>query len=461
MSGPHRQRRLLLHSFFNLLGVVLPALIAIVSIPPLLDALGPADFGLLSIQLGVLVLVGVNDFGVSRAVVLVAIDRGGFHNVADRIAVVGAGLSLILPVSFMLLIAGIALLIGADIFADGARAGNLVSWSLLLASSAFALPTLPLRASMEVAERFGALNLLRSMAASLLFLAPLIAVQFAPTLIAATAGLLVSRIIVLVAFAGDAGTPVRQSVKEAFADLRRDARERRLAPLQAELVRRGGWLGAAGTASTLLTYVERFALGFVLGAAAVANFVIAAELATKLWLIVGAFLAAATPRIANGWSGRVGGAFRGDFMLLAVSVLLVAMAFHCAILFGGDTILRTWLTDQYDPGMNDLLRVLSIGVTINCLSQVNYQLLVISGRERVAAYLSMFWLVPSVVVSLAAAHTFGPPGVAWTFALRQLADVFVVKFLVARSGEPGLQGGLPYSLAVAWTAVVIGLYAVS
>ena len=107
--------------------------------------------------------------------------------------------------------------------------------------------------------------------------------------------------------------------------------------------------------------------------------------------------------------------------------------------------------------MSDLLRVLSIGVTINCLSQVNYQLLVISGRERVAAYLSMFWLVPSFVVSFAAAHTFGPLGVAWTFALRQLADVFVVKFLVARSEEPGLQGGLPYSLAVAWTAVVIML----
>lgn len=461
MSGPHRQRRLFLHSFFNLLGVALPALIAIVSIPPLLEALGPADFGLLSIQLGVLVLVGVNDFGVSRAVVLVAIDRGGFQNVAERIAVVGAGLSLILPASALLLFAGLALLIGADILANGAHAANLISWSLVLASSALALPTLPLRASMEVAERFGALNLLRSMAASLLFLAPLIAVQFAPTLIAATAGLVISRIVVLVAFALDAGTPVRRSVKEALDDLRRDARERRLAPLQAELVRRGGWLGAAGTASTLLTYVERFALGLVLGAAAVANFVIAAELATKLWLIVGAFLAAATPRIASGWSGRVGGSFRGDFRLLAVSVLFVALAFHGAILFGGDTILRFWLTDQYDPAMSELLRILSIGVTMSCLSQVNYLLLVISGRERVAAFLSMFWLAPSVIVSLAAAHAFGAPGVAWTFAFRHLADVFLVKLLVARAGEPGLQSGLPYSLAMAWTAVVMGLYAAS
>ena len=137
--------------------------------------------------------------------------------------------------------------------------------------------------------------------------------------------------------------------------------------------------------------------------------------------------------------------------------MLITLGAHCAFLFAGDAILQLWLGNQFSPPMAELLRILSLGIAFNALSQVTYLLLVIGRRERAAAIVQFISLPTTAVASLVAAHFFGALGVAWTFTLRLLIDSFLVKHIAARA-EKDLRGGLPYSITLGWIAITVGLY---
>lgn len=450
--------RIARNSAFNLAGVLVPAAIAIVATPVLIQSLGTVGFGIFSIQIAVLILFGINDFGVARAVVLVAVERGGFFDLAAKAEVVRAGLHLSLALTVLVSFAGLAVL-GVYAGLSGAEADVLWSWLLVLASCAFSLPSLPLRAALEIEERFGVLNVVRSFASSLLFLAPLCVVLFKPSLSAAAAAILVTRIILLAAYAKLAGRAVTgkflAGVRVAVSEVRRSGTQQ---STHLQLVRKGWWLGLAGSASTLLAYIDRFVLGMLLGASAVASYVVASELATKVWLVTGALIAAGTPRIAatQGETGNPNGT--PLFRTLAAVIAVVCAAALVTMLIGGEVLLRFWIRDAYDPAMAHLLRILATGVAVNGLSQANYLMLLIAKRERPAAVLQFFWLPVTGIAVYAATHLYGPAGVAWVFTIRCCIDCLVIQRLMPTSAT-GERTGLGYRVLVTWIAAMLSAYA--
>ena len=62
--------RVLRHTFYNLLGLGLPLLAAVVTIPVLVSELGDARFGLLTLIWAVVSYFGLFDLGLGRALTL-------------------------------------------------------------------------------------------------------------------------------------------------------------------------------------------------------------------------------------------------------------------------------------------------------------------------------------------------------------------------------------------------------
>gem|GEM_PF-6409374 len=442
------RRIIVRNTIANALGVIVPAAVAIAATPLLVQALGTAEYGILSIQMAILVMLGVNDFGISRAIVLVSIGEGGFHSPANRIATAEAGLQLSVSLAIAIIVFG---MLGCALtFAIVPSQPDVVASTLLTVLSAgISIVTLPLRASMEVEERFVILNIWRSVATSLLFGAPLLAALITPTLTAAAIGLLLSRIIVLAGYAVFAENRPIRAVGGAYGEFVAGLRRRHVGGVHKTLIRRGLWLGIAGLASTFIGYSDRFVLSVFTRATDVGHYVIASELVTKLWLVVGALTIAATPRLAAAWESGDPDSFDAFFRRFAGAIAATALASHLFLVTAGDFLLRKWLGSGFAPVITQIVHILSIGISLNCVSQANFTLVNIGRRERSAAAVQFVYL-PITVVSLAVGiRLAGPVGAAWAFTARLVLDAFVIRWLVHKQiGDTDRHGVRSWQLGV-------------
>ena len=442
----------------NAAGVVVPALVAIAATPMLIRVLGSAVYGMLSLQLAVLILFGVNDFGISRAIVLVAVGEGGFASPAQRAATVEAGLQLSMTLGTVLLAASF-LVIGTARAIVPSSSDIVISSLLTVASASLSLLTLPLRASMEVEERFVLLNVWRTVATALLFLAPLGAALIQPTLTATAIGLLLSRILVLGGYLRVARAVDVRHLLDGFPAFLERLRHRQIGPLHRLLLRRGGWLGLAGLISTFIGYSDRFVLGAIGTAADVGHYVVASELVTKLWLIVGALTIAATPRLAAAWERPESNDFGRLFPRYYWAVAGIAVMSHAFLIGVGDAFLKLWLGHAgYAPIIAQVMKILSIGISLNCMSQTNATLVNIARRERSGATVQMIFLPVTIGLLAAGVWLAGPVGAAWALTLRLVIDAFVFRYVVHRQvGAAGRHGVRTWQLG-AMLVLLLAIY---
>lgn len=454
MRGP--KFRTLVNSAANLAGVLSAAAAAIAVTPILLRELGPAGFGIFSIQIGVLSILGINDLGISRAVVLRGIQRGGVRDTRRLANVVTKGITLSAVLALAVVLASPLALSIAYLFGAIGQDG-ILSWLLLASASAVAVVTLPLRAILEVQERFLVLNALRSISVASLFVGPAVVVLFWQTPWFVTAVILASRIIMLVLHAVVV-LPVSRLVRwrqlvPGVGHVLLAKRWERFAPL----VHLAGWLGLAGIGSTAIGYVDRFVLGGVNGPAEVAVYTVPAEIATRFWLVTGAVVAAMTPQIAKAWHSKSGSDTARLFKLLAIMLGIVIFPIQILVNVGGEYALRVWLGENFEPRMVGILSVLTLGIVINTASTVNFVAYQVGGRQKAAGVLVLISLPVTFAAYFAAATFAGAEGVAWAFAARLLLDAFVfVAFMPEGPGSSKV--GLSWRAVGAWASLALAIH---
>ena len=438
--------------FANLLGVLVPAVLAIALTPLLIARLGPALFGLFSLQIAALVLLGVNDFGIARAVMLVAIARGGAERAGPRVQAVQRGLQLAAVLATALLLPA-AIVVAAPLDAELTRSSLIV-----LLSAGLTVLALPLRASMAIDRRFVALNLVRGLASGLIFAAPAAAVLVEPTLTACALALLASRLAVLALYVAVARVPLGgRSFSGRSRGFVASVTRGRLPRAHRELVRRAGWMGVAGAASLAVGYIDRLAVGLLAGPVAAAHYAVAAEMASKLWLVIGALTSAETPRVAAEWDARAQ-APRGDGLGFAITIMmLISAASLLTALLAGDALLRAWLGASFAPEMTAILHLLVLGVSLSALTQVNVMIVNVAGRERSMAMLQFVMLPATLLLTAAAVGLAGVRGAAAVFALRLFVDGLLVRHAAVRAGGPTV--GVSTRAYLAWAAFLVALYA--
>ena len=410
----------------NLAGTGLPLVVAVAAMPPVVEGLGPARFGILALVWVVLGYVALLDLGLGRATTKFAAEalvHGDQRRIASsaRIAagmqlVVGllaaAGLALSVPV----LVAG--LLDVPPELAPEARA----SFYLLAAVTPALLVTNTFRGLLEAAQRFDLVNSVRLPASTANFLLPLAGVLLGWSLPAIVAALMATRVAVLAAY-------VMLALRQ-FPALTRAGK-----PLEGEtraLLRFGGWLTVSGLISPLLVYMDRFVIGGMISLAAVGYYSAPHELVMRLTLLPASVVATLFPALSAGARAAdldlvrrlVAGAVK--FLLVAAGPVLITLAALAP------DLLELWLGPAFAAESGLALRLLAAGMLANTLAYVPGVLLQAAGRPDLPARFHLLELPVHVVLLWTFVQAWGIPGAAAAWALRMALDAALLYGAAAR-----------------------------
>jgi O-antigen/teichoic acid export membrane protein len=204
----------------------------------------------------------------------------------------------------------------------------------------------------------------------------------------------------------------------------------------ADLARVGGWMTVSNVVSPLMTYLDRFLIGALLSASAVAYYVTPYELVTRLWLVPSALMGVFFPAFAATFRrDRVRTAGLVDRSLRAMFVILFPITLTVVALAGEGMTL--WMGAEFAAHSMGVLRWLAAGVLINSLGQVPFALLQGAGRPDLTGKLHLAELPLYVAAIWALAGSLGIEGVAIAWVLRVSVDT-VVLFLLAARLVPGV-----------------------
>jgi len=439
-------RRLAWNSSLNVLGHAAPFLVAFLAVPVLLHALGTERFGILSLGWAVIGYFGYFDLGLGRALTRLVSERlaGSDRDALDALVWTAFRLLLLLGLFGWL----VAFLITPWLVSHGLGISPALQdeakWGFYVLAAAVPATVLTsgLRGLLEAYQRFDLVNAARVPLGILNYAAPLAALPFTRNLAVVLMVLLASRVFGVVVHLALCFV-VQPSLRKGI-----------LGPSSAigPLVRSGGWFTVSTVVSPLMGTLDRFLIGAIISAAAVAYYAAPYELVSKLLVVPGAVASALFPAFA----ATAGGTPEAAEKLFDRGVRLIGVALFPLVLlvttFAGEG-LRLWMGPDVASQSSRVLQVLAIGVFCNGLAQVPFYLIQGAGRPSVAARLHLVELPLYLVLAWLLIARFGIAGAAIAWTIRVAVDGLVL-FLLAHRERGTSRGRLRPRLQVTLAAAV-------
>lgn len=408
---------------YNLGGAAAPLLLALVAVPPLAAALGPARFGVLALGWAALGWLALLNLGINRALTQAAAARPGADaatlgpmawTAAAALAGIGAvgGAALFLAAPWL---TGDLLRLEPGLAGEAAAAFRLLALAI-----PFTVGSAAWIALLEARHRFGLVHAVAVPAAVVSYLGPLLALRFADGLVPVIAVVVASRVG---AWAAYLAVCLRQ-----VPALRSGVVVRRAA--LRPLLSFAGWTSVSQLASPLMVYADRFVVGAVLTVSAVAFYATPQEVVLRLGVLSGAVAAVLFPAFAaaHGDGAPVAVLYRrgatGTFLLtFPAALLLVGFA---------EELLGAWMGAEYARAGAGVLRLLGVGLVLNGFAKVPSALFLGIGRPDVPAKLHLVELPLYALTLWVLVGRMGIEGAAWTWVLRAGADAAAQHWAVAR-----------------------------
>jgi O-antigen/teichoic acid export membrane protein len=441
------------NSALNLVGMLLPLVLAVVAIPPLMRGLGADRFGILTLAWAAIGYFGLFEFGLSRALTQAVAHRIGRSLEHEVPALAWSGLLLLLALGILgaLLVAAAttSLVTGVLNVPATLRRETVISFYVLAASLPFVVTTAGMRGLMEAHQHFGTATLLRVPLMALMLVGPLLVLPFSNSLVPAVLMLAAGRVI---GFAAHVIVCFRRYEYLRKAPLRVFG----AAPIR-PLLRYGGWTTLTNVVSPIMSYLDRFLIGALLPIAAVAHYVTPYELVTKFSVVPAACLAAMFPAFAA--------TFASDQQRMAQlydralrAVMLVTFPVVLVIVTLAREGMNLWMGNALPPESATVLQWLAVGVFVNAIAQSPFAALQGAGRPDLIAKLHLVELPVYVAFIIILARSNGLVGVAIAWTLRVAVDAIALLLISRRTlalsmGQtPG--GAWPAPLMIA--ALVVG-----
>ena len=282
------KHKLLKPVFYNLIGLGIPLVAAVVSIPLLIESLGLDRFGLLTLIWAVVSYFGLFDMGLGRVLtqqLAIIFAKKENERIGPLVATATVLMAVLGVIAGLLMIAlapwGVGLLEGVP---DQQEVINAV-YLMALAMPAIIL-TACFRGILEAKHAFGILNLIRLPMGLFTFLGPLAMVIYGQSRIDWITLVLVTGRVLFCAV-------------HAWYAWRALPIYRGSLTVQANLIKTisvsGGWITVSNIVSPFMGYIDRFLIGAMVSSSAVTYYVTSQELITKLSIIPGALTAVISP----------------------------------------------------------------------------------------------------------------------------------------------------------------------
>jgi O-antigen/teichoic acid export membrane protein len=399
------------HTTLNLVGAVVPSIISLVTVPIYLGLIGSERFGVLSLAWLLLGYFGLFDLGLGAATSFrIAALRDGTAAARARTfwtaLVVNLGLGVI---------GGGALWFAGTLFFSHVfkvdpqlRPEMLQGVPFLAASVPIATLTGVLYGSLQGRQQFFSTNLVSIISTVLFQAVPiLVALKYGPHLPLLLGAAILARAVAMVVL-----------MCMCYFELTRGYRVRVDFSEARKLMNYGAWVTVASIVGPVLVFADRFAIGAILGAVAVATYTVPFQLAQRINIIPGSLTNALFPKLVPATAAEHERLSRNATLTIA-SVLSFPVLI--AILF-----LRPFLDIWIGPGMAtqaaSVGRILLIGFWINAFAYIPQMELQSSGRPRLVAQILVLQILPYLGALYLGMTYFGLTGCAVVFCVRNLAD---------------------------------------
>jgi O-antigen/teichoic acid export membrane protein len=405
-----RGGRLAKNVIWSLLSVAIPFLVAIITIPILIESIGKDRFGLLAISWMFVGYFSLFDFGLGRALtVLVAKYLG--EEKSDQIpglawtamimmAVLGVtGLGIVYSLTPWLV--GSVLNVPVELQPETQKAFYLLSLSI-----PFVIITVGLRGVIAAYQRFDLLTAIRVPMGIFTFVGPVAVLPFSLSLYPIVAVLVFGRFIAMLAHVFVLFRTVPSIRQYCTLDTKQ------LGPLFGY----SGWMTVSNMVVPLMVSMDRFVIGAVLSMTAVAYYTTPSEILFRLLVIPSAFVAVLLPAqsttlaIEKGeerkYSAKLFNKGLSYIFITLFPLLLVISVFS----YDG---LKLWVDDEFATNGYSVMQLMTAGVLLYGLSLVPFSLVQSAGHADWSAklhlmelpiyYALLWWVLPEYGILGAAA----------------------------------------------------------
>ncbi len=435
-------RLLARNTILNLIGQAAPLLVALFAVPLLIDSLGVARFGVLTLAWIVIGYFSLFDLGLGQALTKLVAEKLGMGRERETFPIVWTALFLMLLLGLLgsATVSFLSPLLVWDVLKvpEALRFETLQVFYLLALSIPFVISSASLRGVLEAHQRFDLTTAIRLPMGVFTFLGPLLVLPFSRGLVPVVAILVVGRLLawlvhLLLCFRAVPALPKEISLQRTA-----------IGPLLSF----GGWMTVFNVFGPLIVYLDRFLIGSLISVAAVAYYATPYEVVTKLAVIPAALIGVLFPAFATSLvqeRSRVMLLFnRGvkyTFLALFPLVLLIV-----TLAYEG---LDLWLGAEFAQNSSRVLQLLAIGVFLIGLAQLPFALVQGAGRPDLVAKLILVELPFYLLALWWLVGTFGIEGaaVAWTV---RAAGATLVLFAMARRFLPS------GAMVIRRTALIMG-----
>lgn len=411
--------KLLRHTVFNLIGLGAPLLVAVGTIPVLIHELGPSRFGLLTLIWAVVSYFGLFDLGLGRALtqqLAVVFENNEHKKVGPLVGTATVLMAMLGVVAGVLMAAAASWGVGLihDV-PDRQEAVNAV-YAMALAMP-FIVLTSGFRGILEARHAFGIVNLIRLPMGLFTFLGPLVVVLYGggPRLD-------------YIAWVLVAGRMIACGVHAYYA-WRVLPRARSALSWQAELIKplcsSGGWLTVSNIISPLMSYLDRFVLGAIVSASAVAYYATPQELVLKLAIVPMALTAVLFPA----FSASIKDYQESTVLLVKKAIFwlfLTILPIAVAITLFSEKLLSAWIGKDFANESTVLLQILSIAMFIGSMAQIPFTVIQSAGRSKITALIHCFEVPVFLFLLWFLTSFFGALGAAYAWLFRILVDTILM-----------------------------------
>lgn len=410
------------NTLWNFFGSAAPMLIGLVTIPYLYHNIGIERIGVLTIVWALIGYFSIFDFGLGRAITQRIAGLDSFNNDEKKKTIATTGVSLTLLIGIVGGVLGIAVieLFGVSWINAAPYLNKEITSSFLLACLAIPATTTTagMRGILEGEQRFKVVNLLKFALGLSNFLGPMATIAlFGPRLDYAVGTLVLARYITLFAYF----LCISRVIGKATNSLSRKESK--------QLFHFGGWITVSNIISPLMVIGDRFFIGNIVGAGAVAYYTIPVDMLFRLLIIPAALSTTLFPLFSQKKNDHV---FITKYYNKAIGLIFSAMSIIMLIvLFFGETLLGYWLGPEFAKNSYTVAAIISLGVLFTSIAQVPFAYIQATGDAKSTTLIHLIELVIYIPVLLHLITIYGITGAAIAWTLRAALDLALLQFRAA------------------------------
>ncbi|HEY2545233.1 MAG TPA: flippase [Candidatus Acidoferrum sp.] len=418
-------RLLARNTVWNLIGNGAPLIVAVFAIPILIRDLGKDRFGVLALAWALIGYAGLFDAGLGRALTQLVSKKLGAGEEHEVPTLVWTSLVLMLGLGVLgtavILVISPWLVGHALKIPEALQPETLRTFYLLGLSVPVVILTTGLRGMLEAHQRFKLVNALRIPTGIFTFVGPLMVLPFSRSLVPVVGILIVGRLASCLAYLW--------ACFRVVPELR--TRVAWHGPSAGPLLRFGGWTTVSNIVGPLMLNMDRFVIGALVSATAVAYYATPYEVVTKLFVISGAISGVMFPAfsLTGAMDRHRSSALYRRAIIFMLAVLLPVTGI---LLLGSKASLSLWLGADFAMHSYVVAEFLLVGTFALAMASLPFVLIQGLGRPDIPAKLNLleipfyaaglYWLI----------ERYGVTGAAAAWMLRAAVDAALLAYFAHR-----------------------------